>query len=663
MYLTGKVIRDLGAYSSLSALQATKAANVNAGSHAWVGTSSNLIQVISDGVMWRPVYKWDKGVLDAWYAKRASITADLIEKARLRYDVCEWRPGETITAGMCRVPTAYKTGNNSFLIKIHRATTSGVTGVSEPTWATSDTILSPGASSTTTDGSVTWSAYNIYHVDADLGNDTTGDGSQLTPWKTLAKLTIYGTISTCTGMSGRAWALKRGCSNMYTGYPPGSAVDNGILYARDASIETVKVYPERFNILAYGYGQKPKIDPTGKSYMLRFGTSTDSLHHGFVTVADIILPKVTVGVDVPAAAVKGYYTAGSSPSYNSPLHIKLFRLEIQGMDTTVGDSANDFDGVWLNGSGVGLYDCDIYDIYDDGLFVISSNCEIIGNRIWKVATSVTRFPDRERGDVIQLNSSITAGGVDNVTVIGNSLDHTSARSKQTLIINPDADTSFSRGYKVQFNEMRGCNVDNLNHSHHAVYLAGISGVFSENYITVGGYSSTNGGSYFGIYVKNSQLDIVNNVIRLAGRSSTQVGIYHENLLAVPTYLSVKYNTIVGDGSGVEYGIYVASTGSATVACNLVANVNSAIYSGTAGAATIRQNAMINCATGISGAGVDDGSNVTRATIDNPLSMSAWSDISALCDTTYGRVITDFTGASRHHHTTPGAVSVINPDIY
>lgn len=537
-----------------SASNGLTAAQVEAGATALVGTTGSGILINGVGT---PVSVVGSSRLRAWRNAQRAIVSNILEIRRRQYDVLEWTPNEWVAKGMVRVPTTHRLGNNSFSLKIHRCITSGVTGATEPSWSTQDGVLSPGASSQTTDGTAVWVAYNLYHFDADGGNDSTGDGSQLSPYRTLSKATIYGTTTTCSGMSGRAWALKRGCNSMYSGYPPGSGPTFGLLYARDPSIDTM-INPERFNIFAYGVGSKPRIDPAGKRFGIRTGTSTSTAHHGFLTISDIELPKIVYTADDGGYVVSS--NCNATPGYTNPLNIKLFRLTIHGISTTSGTAGGaDVDGIWMNGRDVGIYDCDIHDTWDDGIWMNSAGGEVFGNRVWDVARSTTVFPDRERGDVMQINSSITTYAANGLAVIGNYLDHSSTPSKQGLIVNPDTATAFSSNYEIAWNEINGSGVDNMGHSHHCLYAASFSGSIHHNLIRVSGYGTPGSGTYFGIYGLSLLGTIHTNFIEVNAKDSYQAGIYYES----PTVsggpgVEIYHNTVVGMGGNIELGIKSAS---------------------------------------------------------------------------------------------------------
>jgi parallel beta-helix repeat protein len=121
--------------------------------------------------------------------------------------IAVWSANTAYALGAKVFPTVDRNWNNGTGMKVHVCTTAGTSGGSEPTWTTT-------ATSTTADNTVTWTAYYVYHCDHVNGDDSTGDGSQSNPYKTLYRVFTRSTADgSGTSAAGRVYRIKRGTTD------------------------------------------------------------------------------------------------------------------------------------------------------------------------------------------------------------------------------------------------------------------------------------------------------------------------------------------------------------------------------------------------------------------------------------------------------------------
>ena len=546
---------------------------------------------------------------------RDFLSATLRAEIR-RYGVFLWRAGERIEAGMCVLPTIYQAGNNTISLKIHRAMTSGVTGSKEPTWATADHHIDP-ANSSTTDGSVTWRAYNIIHIDCSKATSTlSGDGSQATPFTDLRGLDANaGKASINAFSSGRAVAFLRGATvNTYQ-------VTNGAgsmarLHIKLPSDDT-QLLPERRNVFAYGTGDNPVIDGGGNGalrYGIREEAATATIHQGFVTYQD--LDVTALGGCYPglsAAAVMLPTSSTDTTLYTTlPRNSKFIHCHVHDFvpKTVGGVDDNDINGIWAVGSGNALIECTVANNYDDNVWMVGNHIDVLGCRIYGSGQCTKSLPTRNRGDELQLNSSLWGGNGNTPTqglrVIGNYIDHPNG-FKHGVLINPECSgtNNYSRDYVVSHNVILG-HKGSSGTTQIAMYLSGFEGDVHNNYI-YGGHSSVTDQAV----ICFSKIRFYNNLVRSRKQAALGLGTISLNSGAVINDArgsDVLNNTFIGE-EGPPHGIVMWGTDTRCTAYNnLVIGFATGIHA-TYGS-KIGYNAFWQCTTNTTGSATDLGGNVT-----------------------------------------------------
>jgi hypothetical protein len=179
-----------------------------------------------------------KGFANSYYVK------NVLQEYKDIYEARVWQPAQKVDVGAVRLPTAYYLpGVVPATVKIHRCIQAGITGNSEPTWATEDFYINSGSSSTT-DGTAVWRAYTIIHVDSAVA-DNSGDGSQGAPYRDwrATPFTSSATLANSAWSPGRAVALKRG--SVFNSYQPtGFEGSLARMYIKKPTGATA-LYPER----------------------------------------------------------------------------------------------------------------------------------------------------------------------------------------------------------------------------------------------------------------------------------------------------------------------------------------------------------------------------------------------------------------------------------
>lgn len=428
------------------------------------------------------------GALRAEFRRVAAQKVEArLEYARRRWGVQVWRPGEQVEVGMARVPTAFMTGAAPFTMKIHRCVTAGTTGSSEPTWATADHLITPGSSGTN-DGTVVWRAYNVYFFDPATGNDTTGDGSQATPWASINRAANYGG----TGQvyrEGRAMCIRRGSVFSTDTHPSFTSVR----WAIDRSALDTALFPERFNVFSYGAGPKPIIDANGLNCALNIITSTASRHRGFISISGIHF-RGTV-TDAQPALIVAYVGDFASERAGLPMSLKFIDCDITDVaraTPTVG--GNDLSGVQFFGTDNAMYGCHVARIHDDGVWSVGRRFEFVGNVVENCGQSALIFPTRSRGDCLQITSNLEADRYDSLLIAGNIFDHTNVSGKQTLIVNTEKTGVDVRdsGFVIEWNDIVGF-VGSAAINHIPLYISGFQGQVRYNLISGGSVSFPNDG--------------------------------------------------------------------------------------------------------------------------------------------------------------------------
>lgn len=464
-----------------------------------------------------------------------------MDTIRRRYNALTWTPNETVVVGMARLPTVHLTGTSSFTLKIMRCIQGGVTGGTEPTWATTDYWVNSSLSDTT-DGGAIWRAYNIYFFDSVAGSDTTGDGSQATPWASTLKATMYGnTAPYPTQRSGRALAFK--CGGVYTNHGGDSSNIAVLLMGRDTSDNAADF--ERVNVMSWGYGPMPIFDSTGVRDGMYIAGIAGSANRGRTTVTGIEFTgdfPVTGGVGLRAGVPQ---ITNTEETYY-PMNCKIIDCKVRDVTCSTGSEqgSGDIDGIWMQGSGNSIIGCLVYNIWDDGIWSRGSNGEYIGNRVFACGASVAQFPNRTRGDCMQINSSpigLNDLPMHNLYLAGNVIDHRAHSQKQSLIVNPETSGAgrLSHNYVIEWNDIMGYvgpdGATNL--PFYATYFHGEI----RNNIIDGGHSNANVGH--ALLMLMAPAKVHNNFfISRAGMAGIQYG---------PTAGTVAGKTFSSDASGAE----------------------------------------------------------------------------------------------------------------
>lgn len=548
----------------------TPAGNLVDGSGAVLGASASRAIYRAQIQRW-----WSAPQVRAWIKAREDA-----------YRARRWVASERVEVGAVRLPTAYYTYTNGNSVKIHRCVTAGVTGASEPAWATADFHVSP-SSADTTDGTVVWRAYNITHLDSTRA-DNTGDGSQLYPYRDWRALDVNAAKAVSAFASGRAIALKRG-SVFNSHQVTNGASSLARLYIKKPSGDTA-LFPERRTVMAYGAGVQPVIDGGGNG-ALQFGIRTEhtsaASHEGFLTIQDIAV--TAIGGTRPGSSGAGIFapvlTAEASPGYSThPQGVVVLGCRVYDFRPTTYLTAAD---VTVNGiQTFGAYNETLLNVVtdsgDDNIWCFGSNYVCAGNRTRGAGYSTIQFPAREQGDEAQINSFPIRDNGDtpchNVSIVGNEFNHTRPQ-KHVLICNPEVSgvDVLSRGYVVAFNFLKGYRGADGS-SQTPLYLSGCEADVYSNVIDSGHIRGTADNSAVTCFAK---IRAWNNYVIVRGdhrgfELGTNTYSYtsplngtKKTVTNTATGSEVFNNTIINEGSGLV-GVLNWGTGvTAFIACNAV----------------------------------------------------------------------------------------------
>lgn len=588
--------------------------------------------------------------LTSWYESAVpKLLADAEEK---RWDVRCWTPNERVEVGTIRLPTAYFSGNNDFTIKAHQCTQAGITGSVEPTWATTE-YYTNSTTSQTTDATVIWQAFNIYHVD--LTAAAGGDGSQLTPHNSLsaANLNAYATLANSAFAPGRVVALKRGQTFSAAAGTNSTGFYSRLLIRKPTGAVATNQF--RRALIAYGDGIQPYID-SGESgalsFGIRFAASDSANHEGHYTIQDIEVSSTTGGRSNAGAAgiYAGITTADLTQYTLLPQAIKVIRCFVHDIKpiTATSESEPDQNGIQLFGANNAIIKCDIRDNWDDNNWMIGMNSDFLCNRSVGSGASTVYYPNRQRGDEYQLNSSLSSSNGDtpahNCRVVGNFLHHTRPQ-KHVFITNPECTGTNRRShnYLIAWNHFKGYNGADGN-SQIAAYISNITGDVCFNYFEGGHIRADN--SVVNLF---APVRFYNNYIRVWG---TQRGLSCEAYTYTGGSASAAgaeiFNNTFHNSGGLAstHGIMNYGTGvTVGVRNNLFIGFTTGVYLVTGSVAG--GNAFWNCTNQYAGAGTLLGSDITA----DPVTTSGipYSSTSSLLNAgirTPQLLSTDFTGAAR-----------------
>jgi hypothetical protein len=592
-----------------------------------------------------------KGFTNSYYVK------NMLQEYKDIYEARVWQPAQKVDVGAVRLPTAYYLpGVVPATVKIHRCIQAGITGNSEPTWATEDFYINSGSSSTT-DGTAVWRAYNIIHVDSAVA-DNSGDGSQGAPYRDwrATPFTSSATLANSAWSPGRAVALKRG--SVFNSYQPtGFEGSLARMYIKKPTGATA-LYPERRTVMSYGQGFVPVIEGGGGG-VLKFGilvadTSAAS-HEGFVTFQDI---AVNGSGNVSTAGGAGIMVTvryeERSPGYSTHptgcafIGCKVYDFYIAGGGTSA--TSSDCNGLQTFGAQTVILDCEVTDCGDDNYWLLGSNLVVIGNRSSGSATHSTYWPTRERGDEMQINSSPWNGNGDtpcnNVIVVGNSLVHNNP-NKHVMIINPEVTgtDNRSKNYLVAYNYMESAVNSTINQI--SFYCSGIEGTINNNLvISRHTRATTDTAAVF----LTSAVDFYNNLVLVYGNyRALELGPVSLNggaVINTATGARAFNNTFVNLGTS-TVGILNWGTG---VATSIVNNTIIGFSTGVQAVAGTRAgyNAFQAVTTNYSGGATLLGNDVVSANLKTYLGIP-YSKTSALRNAGYKQadsLFDDFGGSRR-----------------
>lgn len=553
-----------------------------------------------------------RAVMRRWFSQ-----AKVREWIKAREDIYRarvWVASEKVEVGAVRLPSAYYTYANDNSVKIHRCIQAGVTGASEPAWATADYHVTP-ASSDTTDGTAVWRAYNITHMDSTRA-DNSGDGSQLAPYRDWRALDVIAPKATSAFASGRAIALRRG--SLFDSYQ----VTNGAgsfarLYIAKPAGDTA-LYPERRTVMAWGTGPQPIIDGGGNGG-LRFGIRTNytsaASHEGYVTIQDIAVTAVggTLAGQSGAAIFAPVISTEINPGFSlHPQGVVVVGCKVYDFrpSTYLTAADGDVNGIQTFGRYNEVLSNTVVNSGDDNIWFFGSNAVCAGNKTEGSGYATVQWPARERGDEIQINSSPIRDNGDipchNVWIIGNECNHTRVQ-KHVLICNPEVSgvDVRSRGYVIAYNILKGYR-GSAGTSQIPLYLSGCEAEVYGNIIDAG-HSRQDNSAITGF----AKVKAYNNwIVCRNGMRGFELGTITYSYTAsdssirtvtnTATGSEIYHNTIINEGNGVT-GILNWGSGVTTF---------------------IASNAVIGFPTGIQGvAGSKAGSNAIQGATAAPYAGS------------------------------------------
>lgn len=569
----------------------------------------------------------------------------LFEQYVRDWDVVEWEASEVVALGAVRAPTVFSDGTNLIAMKVHRCTTAGTTGTSEPTWATT-------AGNTTNDGTAVWTAYPAYFFDADNGNDTTGNGSQATPWKTFDKLTVFGGGAILR--TGNAIFLKRGCTLPYSGTQP-SVTRNAVISVQKDGGDTADT---RRNIGAYGTGSRPVLDATGVQYGVIFSTTsgTGANNNCNTTLSNLDIYNVTAD-GTPGNAIGGIGIRAPASASSVGTNLKIISCRVRNVinaSASSSASTDDFNGIQISGTGTLIGDTDVQDIDDDGIWLDGTDSTtLILNRVVRCAQAFTRV-GRVAGDCLQISSSAAQN---NVTLLWNVFDHRDAGCKHALIANP---TSASTGWVIDGNTFIGAvQTTATATAHYPIYIARVTGTFTNNFV----HSNRVSDNVSGYALIAATLTMKNNVFFCRnGSGGMSLTVSGDAGSPSANNAVVDFNTFISIGTPGAFGLAKASAVTGTSAYNN-AFILFDLAINYAGTGTLGPQAFQRCTVGLGGSGSPTrvGTDVTGTLLYDGygLPITGSEAVGAGEHQSYS---TDALGTQRRNPPTIGAYESKNPVV-
>jgi hypothetical protein len=174
---------------------------------------------------------------------------------------------------------------------------------------------------------------------------------------------------------------------------------------------------------------------------------------------------------------------------------------VRGITNSAGGAATaDINGVQVFGGEFGMFNTVVDDVWDDGVWVLGPTVKLYGSRVSRCGTAVEAFPARQRGDGVQVNSTLVSAGdvvADNVEIIGNIIDHSSHPEKHALVVNPELSGTNRRAknYRIQWNDVIGYTGP-LGVTAIAGYFSGFDGDVTSNLFDCGHATATDRGVYW-----------------------------------------------------------------------------------------------------------------------------------------------------------------------
>lgn len=341
---------------------------------------------------------------------------------------------------------------------------------------------------------------------------------------------------------------------------PAISANNRYLFKRGTTYAlgaTISIFSANVTFGAYGTGDRPKIDLTGRDIGFSFATSSSN---GIVENLEIFGASRVAATD--PVAVYASATANGLTVRNCVIH------DIAGLNCA---------GVKSQSTGTGnsiVEDCDLYSIDNDAIIMNCTAFVIRRCRMWDLARDLTNAS----GDGIQ--AFLAAGPGLGAFVIEDCLvDHRDRNIKQCIIVQ---DQGGGSGGVIRRNVLIAANQDLPYYSANrmkALYVEQPSCVIEQNVVLEGEWGiyvhssnsanavvrsnivlQTSALSLIGIQIAgNNGMQAYNNAcVRLAGADAADsVGVsqYSTGL----TGTAIKNNVVVGYKHGIRAGVYDAAT--------------------------------------------------------------------------------------------------------
>lgn len=279
----------------------------------------------------------------------------------------------------------------------------------------------------------------------------------------------------------------------------------------------------------YGSGAKPIIRPTGSTRAITLGGTPA---RSYVTIQDYTIYGGDTGANRRCI--------GAGSTADPCLDLNLRNLTCRNVTS---DGSTDCNGIFVEGDGLIVEDCDIAEIADDAIWNTGRNARIVRNRISRVGLS-----GRTAGDCIQLVGR--SGDAGSFYVAWNDCDHSDNNQKQGIIVSGAASGS---GGVIEYNTVIGpANVGGA-----------YAGILVDQPNAVVRRNVTRGGTY-GIMVQSPQVVEANIII------ASSIGLIFEDLGAGSNNAIARHNLFISTADYAIYGNGTTGTG-ASAQNNIVVN--------------------------------------------------------------------------------------------